>query len=178
MRRARGLVEFSRRDFCALAGSLLVAGCTDGGLGAVGTGPLGAGDDTPPTDAPGATGDAGMPDAPMGAVCSGTPTDVGAPSTFTLNTPVYFAAGKFFVVRDAGGVYAVSAACTHEGVTCAISGTNIRCPRHGAKFTFNGAIVSGPVSKPLVHYSMCTMANGHLGVTAGSQVPATTRLAV
>lgn len=177
MRRARGLVEFSRRDFCALAGSLLVAGCTDGGLGAIQTGPLGAGDDAPPVDAPGGPGDAGTADAMMGAVCTGTPLDVGAPSAFALNTPVYFATGKFFVVRDAGGVYAVSASCTHEGVTCAVSGTNIRCPRHNAKFTFNGAIVSGPVNKPLVHYSMCTMPNGHLGVTTSSQVPASTRLA-
>lgn len=177
MRRARGLVEYSRRDFCAIAGGLLLAGCTDGDLGAIQTGPLGGGDDAPPIDARGTTGgDASMADASMGAVCTGSPTDVGAPTAFTLNTPVYVSSGRFFVVRDSGGVYAVSAACTHEGVTCTVSSMKFRCPRHGALFTFNGAIVSGPVSRPLVHYSMCTMSNGHLGVTTASIVPATTRL--
>ena len=112
----------------------------------------------------------------MGAVCTGSPTDVGAPTTFVANTPVYFSAGKFFVVRDAGGVYAVSAACTHEGAICAVSSGKFRCPRHGALFTLNGAIVSGPVNKPLTHFSMCTMSNGHLGVTTSSIVSATTRL--
>ena len=182
MRRAKGLLELSRRDFCVIAGSLTLFGCTDGGAGAIHTGPLGN-DDGTPIDAPVGVGtDGGVdaagssPDAMMGAVCAGTPTDVGAPTAFTLNTPVYFASGRFFVVRDAGGVYAFTASCTHEGVTCAVSGTKIRCPRHGALFTFNGAIVSGPVSKPLVHYSMCTMASGHLGVTTSSIVPATTRL--
>ncbi len=176
MRRARGLVEFTRRDFCAIAGGLALFGaCTDGDQGAIQTGPLGAGDGAP-VDAPRAGIDGSPADAMSGAVCTGSPTDVGAPTAFTLNTPVFFGGGKFFVVRDTGGVYAVSSACTHEGVTCAVSGTRFRCPRHGALFTFNGAIVSGPVSKPLVHYSMCTMSNGHLGVTTSSIVPATTRL--
>jgi nitrite reductase/ring-hydroxylating ferredoxin subunit len=182
MRRARGLVEYSRREFCAIVGATVgatvLAGCTDGGVGAIQTGSLGGGDDSPPIDAPGGTGgDAAQnPDAMMAPVCSGSPTDVGAPTAFTANTPVYFSGGKFFVVRDAGGVYAVSAACTHEGAICAVSSGKFRCPRHGAQFTINGAIVSGPVNKPLVHYSMCTMASGHLGVMVGSIVPATTRL--
>ncbi len=189
MRRARGLVEVSRRDFCALAGGLLLAGCTDGGLGAIQTGPLGGGDDTQPSDAhvggadgaamtDGGVTDGSMGDAAVGPVCTGAPTDVGAPTAFTLNTPVYFSAGRFFVVRDGGGVYALSAACTHEGVICGVSSMKFRCPRHGAQFTLNGAIVSGPVNKPLVHYAMCTMSNGHLGVTTSSIVPAATRLAV
>ena len=177
MRRAAGLVELSRREFCALAGTLTLFGCTDGDTGAIHTGPLGGGDDGPPIDASTAVGDGAItPDATTGAVCTGSPTDVGAPTAFAMNTPVYFASGRFFVVRDAGGVYAVSASCTHEGVTCTVSSAKFRCPRHGALFTLNGAVVSGPVSKPLVHYSMCTMASGHLGVITSSIVPATTRL--
>jgi cytochrome b6-f complex iron-sulfur subunit len=178
MRRVPGLVELSRRGFCAVAGLTLV-GCTDGGLGAVQTGALGAGDDTaPPVDAPGTTATDGgtTSDASMGAVCTGSPIDVGAPSTFTANTPVYISNGKFFVVRDAGGLYALTSLCTHEGAICSVSSGKFRCPRHGALFTFAGAVVSGPVSKALVHYSMCTMANGHVGVNTSSIVPATTRL--
>jgi nitrite reductase/ring-hydroxylating ferredoxin subunit len=176
MRRARGLVELSRRDFCALAaGSLALIGCVDGGSGAIQTGALGGGDDQSPADS-GVGHDAPGADAAMGAVCSGTPIDVGPPSMFVLNTPVAFATNKFFVVRDAGGLYALSSSCTHEGVTCGVSSGRFRCPRHGALFTFNGAVVSGPVSQPLVHYSMCTMSNGHVGVTKSALVSATTRL--
>lgn len=185
MKRARGLVEFSRREFCAFAaGSLALIGCTDGGVDAVHTGPLGGGDDdSRPVDAPTGTnpdgsspdGSVSMPDGSTAPVCAGSPVDVGLPSAFTLNTPVYFASGKFFVVKDATGYFAVSAACTHEGVTCTVSSGKYRCPRHGALFMYDGAIVSGPVNKPLPHFAMCTMSNGHIGVTTSAKVPATDR---
>ena len=41
-----------------------------------------------------------------------------------------------------------------------------------------GALSGGPVSKPLVHYAMCTLPNGHVGVVATMQVAASTRLVV
>lgn len=150
-----------------------LVGCTDGDTGAIQTGGLGGGDDVQmPPDAREALADAST----GGMVCSGTAADVGLASAFTLNTPVYFSTGKFFVVRDSGGFYALTAACTHEGAVCAVSGTRFRCPRHGALFTFAGGIISGPVSQPLKHYAMCTLANGHLGVMTGSVVTPATRL--
>jgi isorenieratene synthase len=191
MKRARGLVEFSRRDFCAFAAcGIALLGCTDGGVDPVHTGALGGGDDqAPPVDAKG--GDSGNggtdsgvthtdggvsnPDASAGPTCSGSPIDVGLPSAFQVGTPVYFSGGRLFVVKDAGGYYAVSSLCTHEGATNVVSSGKFRCPRHGALFQFDGTIVSGPVNKPLVHYAMCTMANGHIGVTTATKVPATDR---
>ena len=176
MKRAEGLV-ISRRDFCALAGLATLGACTDGGVGAIQTGPLGGGDDQAP-DASKLV-DAATPDGPGLPMCPATgATDVGAPSAFAMNTPVYISSGKFFVVRDAGGLYALTSLCTHEGAACVVSGQDFRCPRHGALFTFNGAIVSGPVTKPLKHYAMCMLANGHVGVTTATTVAATTRLAV
>jgi len=174
MRRARGLVEFSRRDFCALAGSLALAACTQGHSG-IETGPLGAGDDdgTPP-DAT-ISQDAAV-DAPPAATCGTGAIDVGAPSSFVLNTPKYFSNGNLFVVRDSGGLYALTARCTHEGKTCSVQGQNIHCPRHNAFFTFDGAVVSGPVSQPLKHFAMCTLANGNVGVMTNQTVAAATRL--
>ncbi len=170
----------------ALAGcvGLAVVGCSDGSLGGVQTGPLGNDDNGPdggnPTDA--RTADARVPidgkapvDGESAAACTGSATDVGAATTFVTGTPVYFSSGKFFVVRDAGGLYAVTAVCTHEGATCAVSGSEFHCPRHGADFTFDGAIISGPVSRPLAHYGMCILSNGHAGVTT-TTVAATQRL--
>ena len=179
MRRADGLFDITRRDVCigACVGVALAA-CVDGSSSVIGTGGLNGGDDgsgNAPVDAHqgSATGDAMI----VSGACSGTATDVGAPSTFVLNTPVYFSSGKFFVVRDSSGLYALTALCTHEGAVTDVQSGHFYCPRHGATFTFNGAIISGPVNRPLVHYSMCTLPSGHVGVVTTMQVAATTRLA-
>lgn len=178
MRRARGLVAISRRDFCrAAAIGLAVVGCTDGTIGVIHTGPLGGGDDTAPPD--GTTPVDGPPPPPPdgpAATCVGGELDVGAPGSFVLDTPVYVSASRLFVVRDSGGLYALTARCTHEGVTCNVSSGRFKCPRHGALFTFDGAIISGPVITPLKHYAMCTLANGNVAVNTAMTVSASTRL--
>jgi nitrite reductase/ring-hydroxylating ferredoxin subunit len=189
MRRADGLVAINRRELCSglVAGiGLAIAACTDGNVPVIHTGPLGGGDDG---DGP----DAGVslnPDAPMGSgsgsgsgssgpqpTCpaSGV-TDVGAPSTFLNGAATYFSTGKFFVVRDAGGLYALTARCTHEGATCTTQSGHFYCPRHGATFAIDGSPTSGPVITGLVHYAMCTLANGHVGVILSQTVAKTDRL--
>ena len=183
MRRAKALVELSRRDFCGFAAAsalgLAVSGCTDGSAGAIQTGPLGGhGPDAghPPGD--GSMGDASSTsDAPSGVACTSTPIDMGPASSFSLNMPVYHSTGKFFVVKDSGGFYAVTAVCTHDGATCVTQSNQIYCPRHGAKFTYNGDIISGPVITGLVHYAMCNMSNGNLGVITSMTVSKSTRIA-
>jgi nitrite reductase/ring-hydroxylating ferredoxin subunit len=175
MRRVPALVTISRRDFCSLAGAVgmtALAGCIDGDSSAIQTGALGGGNGGPPPDG----GTIAGPDASTAAVCTGTPTDVGPPSMFAASTPVYFSSLRFFVVRDAAGIYALTARCTHEGVTCAVSSGKFRCPRHGALFTFDGAVVSGPVSKPLVHYATCLLPNGNVGVSTAMVVASNVRL--
>ena len=193
MKRARGLVElrpaasgFTRRDFCvfaaASAAGLAIAGCTGSGTPAIQTGGLTGDDDGVDagdhTDGGAIKHDGGTAtDAGAAPTCPATgATDVGAPSSFTLNTPVYNSSIKSFVVRDAGGLYAMTAICTHEGATCEVQGSEIYCPRHGAEFSFDGDVEKGPATKPLVHYSMCTLANGHVGVVTSMTVSESTRL--
>lgn len=182
MRRAEGLVEISRRHFCGgVAAGLAVAGCTDGTLGTVETGPLGGGSGGSDHPDAGIThnpdGSITHPDAGVQATCpSSGVTDVGAPSSFTLNTPKYFSTGKFFVVRDSGGLYALSSVCTHEGATCVTDSGEFFCPRHGATFSYNGDVLGGPVIVGLVHYEMCTLASGNVGVVKSQTVSKTTRL--
>ena len=150
------LVTLSRRSFCGgCVGMAALAACSSENAG---------------------TPDAAKPDA-SGATCT-TGTDVGAASAFVANTPKYFSAGNFFVVRDAGGLYALSARCTHEGATTIVQGSDFYCPRHGAQFTFNGDVVSGPVVTGLVHYGMCMLPNGHVAVNTAMSVPKTQRLTV
>jgi nitrite reductase/ring-hydroxylating ferredoxin subunit len=118
-----------------------------------------------------------MPDAGVAATCpSSGVTDVGAPATFLSNKPVYFSSGNFFVVRDSGGLYALTARCTHEGATTVVDTGVFYCPRHGAQFDFNGGVISGPVFVGLVHYAMCTLSNGHVGVVTSHTVSNSQRL--
>jgi len=149
------LFVISRRRFCTgLVGGMAIAAC-------------GGSPDGPTADA--SVGSNG--------VCPATGAlDVGAPSTFTLNTPVYFADGFVFVVRDANGLYALTARCPHQGFTTRVQGSDFVCPRHGSLFSLDGAVLTGPATMPLVHYAMCTLASGNVGVFTSQIVPDTTRL--
>jgi nitrite reductase/ring-hydroxylating ferredoxin subunit len=186
MRRVDGLVAINRREFCGglLGGmGLVVAACTDGGVPIIQTGPLGGGD----TEGP----DAGMTQNQDASVGSGSGssapqptcpttgvTDVGAATTFQNGVATYFSSGKFFVVRDAGGLYALTAKCTHEGATCTVQSTHFYCPRHGATFAIDGSPTGGPVITSLKHFAMCTLANGHVGVITSQTVANSVRLDV
>jgi Rieske Fe-S protein len=153
MRRSPALVSVSRRQFCEGLASCLglaaIAGCSTGQ-------PSGA-------------------DAPAGA-CGTQNVDVGPASAFASETPVFFSSGIFFVVRDASGLYAVSATCTHEGGTINVVGSDYVCPRHGATFDFDGKVLGGPATLPLPHLEMCMLDNGNIGVNPSVKVPEAQRL--
>jgi len=151
MKRSDALVSVSRRQFCeglaTCLGLVAIAGCT-------------AGDANPDT----------------AAACGTEPIDCGPPDTFVADTPVFFANGLFFVVRDANGLYAVSAICTHEGGTVNVMGSDYVCPRHAAVFDFDGNVLGGPAPLPLPHRAMCMLDNGNIGVNPSATVPQTQRL--
>ncbi|CAN5643979.1 hypothetical protein BH11MYX1_BH11MYX1_52160 [soil metagenome] len=182
MKRAPELVELSRRDFCAFAclGITLASGCLDSGSGSVQTGGLDGTNGGPDAGSGAAVhhdAAVGTPDAPVtAATCSGSFTDVGAASTYTLNTPKYVSAIGMFVIKDASGFYALTAKCTHQGVTLTRQTTKFHCNAHGADFTFTGAVIDGPTTKALQAYAMCTLANGNLGVETTVKVASTVRL--
>jgi Rieske Fe-S protein len=177
----------------ACAAALLVACQPGGGDHMVETGDLSDAGTAPPTpDAGPRTPDAGQRDggprpidgavaqpdaAPMGADCPSGVTSVGAASSFVDGSPTYFSNGRFFVVRDAAGLYAMTAICTHAGCVTQKRNSTFYCPCHRATFSMNGDAVSGPVFSPLVHYAMCSMGNGMVGVNTRQTVAASTRLA-
>jgi nitrite reductase/ring-hydroxylating ferredoxin subunit len=164
MKRPEALVAISRRQFCgSLAGCVgvaAIAACGGGG---------------------GSTVDAPLPpsDGETNGTCTTTgATDVGAPSTFMTGQPVYFSQGNFFVVRDAGGLYALTARCTHQGGTVRVSGTQFRCPLHGATYNFDGEVTGPPAPLPLKHLAMCMTASGNVGVQPSMPVAENVRLNV
>jgi len=178
MKRAEGLCVISRRGLCGGLASclgLVLVDCVDGHSNVVQTGAL----DGPGSERSDAAIDTGMPidSGPAPSCPTSGVTDVGAPSSFVAGTPVYVASGNFFVIRDAGGLYALTARCTHEGVTVVDDTTQLVCKKHGATFTYDGDVTNGPAFFPLVHYEMCTLSNGHVGVVISQIVAKTQRLA-
>jgi cytochrome b6-f complex iron-sulfur subunit len=81
------------------------------------------------------------------------------PTTFRAGNPVDYPEGtvrfhkeqKAYVVGGAGGVYALSAVCTHLGcITRYLSDEGvIACPCHGSRFDLEGNVVHGPAPRPL-----------------------------
>jgi nitrite reductase/ring-hydroxylating ferredoxin subunit len=84
--------------------------------------------------------------------------------------------------RDAGGLYAMTITCTHQGCDVEPSGSgasaSIACPCHGSRFDENGAVTRGPAASPLVHFSITVDASGEVTIHGGSQVAADVRVAV
>ncbi|HVT09574.1 MAG TPA: Rieske (2Fe-2S) protein [Polyangia bacterium] len=83
------------------------------------------------------------------------------------------------VARDAGGVYAMSAVCTHEGCLLNESSDTIAaglsCPCHGSTFDGAGNVTRGPARAPLQHYAVMIGADGSLTVDGDQPVAASTR---
>ena len=97
--------------------------------------------------------------------------DVSAPTNVDFTVDVsqgslavnggYLVTNGIVIARTTSGSFlAVSAACTHEGVTVNYNsgGNNFVCPRHGAKFDSNGSVTQGPASSNLKKYN--TSLNG------------------
>jgi cytochrome b6-f complex iron-sulfur subunit len=99
------------------------------------------------------------------------------PTTFTAGSPLDYPEGtvrfdrerKAYVVGGAGGVYALSAVCTHLGcITRHVADENaIACPCHGSRFDLEGDVIHGPAPRPLPWLDVTEDASGNLVVDTG-----------
>jgi Rieske Fe-S protein len=84
--------------------------------------------------------------------------------------------------RDAGGLYAMTLTCTHQGCNIAASGTvapsGIVCACHGSQFDANGGVTVGPASAPLAHFAVEVDASGTVVVHTGTVVDSSARTPV
>jgi cytochrome b6-f complex iron-sulfur subunit len=86
------------------------------------------------------------------------------------------------VARDANGIYAMSAVCTHAG--CLLDdgsqsiAAGLSCPCHGSAFDGNGNVTRGPARTPLQHYAVAIAVDGSVTVDASQLVSASTRTPV
>jgi nitrite reductase/ring-hydroxylating ferredoxin subunit len=71
--------------------------------------------------------------------------------------------GENFIVvicQSAGKYVALSAACTHACCAVSYTGSDLRCPCHGATFDLTGQCTNGRAGAPLATLSVCSDANG------------------
>jgi cytochrome b6-f complex iron-sulfur subunit len=124
-----------------------------------------------------ATAIAGMLRLPQPAVLPGPVRrfKVGHPEQLLVGSETLFEKENVYVFRDAEGVYAISATCTHLGCTVARSTKGFECPCHGSKFDANGSVEAGPAPRPLPWLEVGRAADGQLVVFADNEVPAGTR---
>jgi nitrite reductase/ring-hydroxylating ferredoxin subunit len=113
---------------------------------------------------------------PKGSPPTG-PVTVGNMSALAVGT--MHVMGNVVVAQDAGGVYAMSAVCTHAG--CLLddgAGTvasGLSCPCHGSTFDGDGAVTRGPAFQPLQHYAVAIASDGTITVDGSQQVSPGTR---
>ena len=80
--------------------------------------------------------------------------------------------------RDAGGLYAMTSVCTHQGCSVRVSGTALSCPCHGSGFDANGAVTRGPAATGLRHFQVTLEADGSIAIDPTMPVAANIRTAV
>jgi Rieske Fe-S protein len=116
--------------------------------------------------------------------CGGTPGPSvgvfagGSSADYNVGTVRRFADGPFFVIRDDGGLYAMSAVCPHQGCTVNTGSTTLSCPCHGAAFDLDGIVTSGPAQDNLVHYDLTVDSNGDISIDTGTEVGTSTRVSI
>jgi Rieske Fe-S protein len=158
------------------------AGPGGGGPGGQGQGGLGQGGQGQGGQAQGGQGQGGG-----GPSCTQTPTgvEVGVPADFAQHGLHKAPAAKALIGRDANGLYALSAACTHAGCNMAGSsgkivsnGADVICTCHGSEFDADGQVVQGPAWKPQPHVSIELGCDGKLYVDRKKTVSSSFRLVV
>jgi Rieske Fe-S protein len=105
---------------------------------------------------------------PTGPIAAGNIKDL-PPSTFRVM-------GDVVLARDAAGIYAMSAVCTHAGCATRASGGGLFCPCHGSLFDQDGNVTRGPARSPLPHFQVDLAPDGAITVQASTIVSAATRL--
>lgn len=63
--------------------------------------------------------------------------------------------GGFYLIADAGGIYAVSSICTHNGCSVLLEDNKgFGCPCHDSEYDLQGAVLQGPAKLPLKHFEV------------------------
>ena len=116
------------------------------------------------------------PGAPSGPIMAGNVSAVPV-GTLEVLTELAVVLG-----RDDGGLYAMSAVCTHAGCVVGVlsgdSGKSLRCGCHGSTFDADGAVTMGPAMTALRHYEVDLGDDGTITIRGDVAVAADARTPV
>jgi len=113
------------------------------------------------------------------------------PHLFTLRPPADYAPGtwtfepaaRVYVGRDARGLFAINATCTHLG--CAVKHVGagrvpaqFECPCHGSQFDAEGRVLVGPATRSLERARLTLTNDGRVVVDRAAIVNEDFRLAI
>ena len=82
------------------------------------------------------------------------------------------------MLRDAAGIYAMTAICTHNGCTVAYAAAShdFACPCHMSTYDLNGNVTAPPAPAPLQHFACSFDPSGNVIVQLDAPVDASARL--
>lgn len=103
---------------------------------------------------------------------------IGRPEDFPLGARHYLEGPRLFVGRDARGLYALSAVCTHLGCIVRGESEGFACPCHGSLYDKTGRVVRGPAPRALTAVSLTLEPNGNLYADLALPVQASHRLEI
>ena len=110
------------------------------------------------------------------------PVSAGNVSTVPVGTLRVLDAAAAVIGRDSGGLYGMSASCTHAGCLLSeLAGATapaLDCPCHNSRFDANGAVTAGPARSPLPHYQVDLATDGSITIQGGIPVASTARTPV
>ena len=117
-----------------------------------------------------------QPSVPSGPVMAGNVSAVPV-GTLEVLTDVAVALG-----RDDGGLYAMSAVCTHAGCVVGVitgdTGKSLRCGCHGSTFDADGVVTMGPAMTALRHFEVDLADDGTITIRGDVPVAADARTPV
>jgi len=107
---------------------------------------------------------------------------VSAANVSALSIGTMITMSNIVLARDANGIYAMSAVCTHAGCLLDDSSQTIAaglyCPCHGSTFDGDGAVTRGPARASLEHYAVTIAADGTITVDGSQLVSSAARTPV
>ena len=111
---------------------------------------------------------------------AGADTTAGTTSDLKVGAARVSSDSSAVVMRDAGGLYAMSLTCTHSGCNMSdgVSAQSIHCSCHGSTFDLAGSVLNGPAQQALPHYAVTVDASGTITVHTDQTVASDVRTAV
>jgi cytochrome b6-f complex iron-sulfur subunit len=106
-----------------------------------------------------------------------------SPADYALDTLTFEQAARVYIGRDARGLFAINATCTHLGCTVKNVGggtlpARFECPCHGSRFDAVGQVVTGPATRALERVRLTLADDGRVVVDRAAVVNLDFRLAI